>query len=372
MRILHVANHTIPCVGGIENAVWGSARVQSLEGHKVEIATFNTCTSGKSSLPTHEMKEDILFHRFPQTKISSFYRFPISWKFIALAQKADIVHVHGFGGWLDQLLVMRPFLPGKLVVTTHGGIFHTPHRHSLKKVYLGWLNRMGKGIDMLICGSQNDYAQYPHIGKRQQVLLDGVLVESLLDLPTGKKSSNHLMFVGRLSENKQVNRILDALALLKKKHPKLKLHVVGEDWEGLQKGLETKTKQLGLEKNVTFHGKLSDAELESIYLQSDFFVSASTYEGFGMSVIEAMAAGSTPILNAIPTFKEFVGEKSQRGWIVDFSDAEAASQMIEKAIRTPAKKLSSMQKNAREYATQFDWNLVAKKQLDIYAELLHK
>lgn len=370
MRILHVTNHTIPCVGGIENAVWGSARVQAREGHKVEIVAFDTCTSGKMKLSHHEMLEGVLFHRFPQQMMGNFYRFPIAWKFIDLARKADIIHVHGFGGWLDQLLLMRPLIKGKLIVTTHGGIFHTPHRSGFKHAYLQWLKHAGKGIDMLICGSQNDYAQYHHIGKQQQVIVDGVAIESLLELHLTKKNKLHFLFVGRLSENKHVEKVLEALALLVPKNPKIRLHIVGEDWEGLLKGLESKAAELKIQKNVEFHGKISDKELEKRYQQSAFFVSASAYEGFGMSAIEGMAAGCIPILNSIPTFEEFVGEKSQRGWVTDFSDSRVAATIIQKALKTPTTKISAMRKRAREYATAFDWNIVAKKQLEIYERLL--
>lgn len=370
MRILHVTNHTIPCVGGIENAVWGSARVQAKEGHKVEIVAFDTCTSGKMKLPHHEMLQGILFHRFPQKSIGNFYRFPIAWKFIDLARKADIIHVHGFGGWLDQLLLMRPLIKGKLVATTHGGIYHTPHRSGFKKAYLQWLKHAGKGIDMLICGSQNDYAQYHHIGKQQQVVLDGVSIESLLELPLTKKNMHHFIFVGRLSENKRVEKLLEAVALLTSKNPTIRLHVVGEDWEGLLKGLQSKAAALKLQKHVEFHGKISDKELEKLYQQSAFFVSASAYEGFGMSAIEAMAAGCIPILHSIPTFNQFVGEKAERGWIVDFSNAEAAAATMQKAMKTPATKMNTLRKRVRAYASTFDWNIVAKKQLEIYEQLL--
>ena len=50
-------------------------------------------------------------------------------------------------------------------------------------------------------------------------------------------------------------------------------------------------KELGIEKNVFFLGRVSDKELLEYYGRSEFFISASEYEGFGITVVEAMAAG---------------------------------------------------------------------------------
>jgi alpha-1,3-mannosyltransferase len=124
------------------------------------------------------------------------------------------------------------------------------------------------------------------------------------------------------------------------------LDIVGEDWEGLRGGLESLRAEKGMQAVVTLHGGVSEKELRQAYARAQYFVSASSYEGFGISTIEGMAAGCIPIVNRIPTFQSFVGEENAggtRGLLVDYgSPREAAEQIIAFIGSKPAQ----LQKNS--------------------------
>ena len=371
MKILHVGNHTTPCIGGIESVIWGAAKEQSDLGNDVHVLVFNSCTTGKESLSENEIIEGVAIHRIAQWRPFAFYRAPrVNEKMISLLKQMDIIHVHGFGGWMDALLFLRPFYKAKLIVQTHGGFFHTPHFAHIKKLYGFWLLFAGRFIDFLICDSQNDFDHFSHIAKNKTVLANGVSIQQLLSLPLSGKKMNHFIFVGRLSQNKQIDKLLDALVIAAKKNATIHLHVVGEDWDQLLESLKEKARTLKIQKNVTFHGKTSAEKLEKLYRDSGICVSASAYEGFGLTAIEGMAAGCIPILNDISSFRAFVGEKG-RGHLVDYTNPpDAAKQWLECASQ-PIKKRTQLQQACREYARTYDWKHIAQEQLKIYSQTLN-
>src|SRR5262249_18749324 len=111
-----------------------------------------------------------------------------------------------------------------------------------------------------------------------------------------------LLYLGRLASHKRVDRLLDTLA-----QPALsnvRLHIVGGEWDVKIDNLRTPAAALGLSDRVNFHGKLDTAALERIARQCGVFVSASAYEGFGMSLIEAMSVGLIPVAQANASFVE--------------------------------------------------------------------
>jgi len=114
------------------------------------------------------------------------------------------------------------------------------------------------------------------------------------------------LFVGRLSKNKRLDNLLKTFGEVRKHTPNFTLTIVGEEFDWTTHQLKDLAKEAGIQKQVRILGRVSDKKLNQIYKESDFFVSASEYEGFGIAAIEAMAAGNILILNDIPAFRELV------------------------------------------------------------------
>jgi 1,2-diacylglycerol 3-alpha-glucosyltransferase len=103
-----------------------------------------------------------------------------------------------------------------------------------------------------------------------------------------------LLYVGRISFEKNIDKIIKSLALLKDKNiDKVKLVLVGEGTALNQ--LKSIVKSVGLEQNVKFVGAVDSETVKSYYQISDLFTFASTSETFGMVIIEALASG-VPVL----------------------------------------------------------------------------
>lgn len=110
-----------------------------------------------------------------------------------------------------------------------------------------------------------------------------------------KKDKNKIITVGRLIKEKNVDKIIRVMPKILEKRPEAKLIIVGEGPE--KKNLEYLTKRLNIEKNVVFTGFLDDHyDLIKEIKSSRVYVSQSEREGFGITIIEALACGTAVVI----------------------------------------------------------------------------
>lgn len=98
-----------------------------------------------------------------------------------------------------------------------------------------------------------------------------------------------ILYVGRLVRHKRVDLLIEAFALLASDYPDLKLKIVGPGAE--LANLRARAEELGVLQRTEFLGSLVGESLHEQYQRSSVFVLPSELEGFGMVLIEAMAAG---------------------------------------------------------------------------------
>ena len=150
---------------------------------------------------------------------------------------------------------------------------------------------------------------------------------------------------------------------MKEKIPDVKLYVVGQDWKGHKKILEKMVRRKELSKNVIFTGEVSEREKLNYMKKAEFFVSASEYEGFGISVVEAMAAGLPVVLNDIESFRNFV-INGENGFIIEYSRTEEAKDIILKIMKK--NNSSQISNNGKKRAREYDWKKLIRKIEDVY------
>lgn len=369
LRILHVGNHTIPCVGGTESVIWQSAKEQARQGNMVEVVVFNTCTKG-NTLPAREEKDGVTIHRVAQ-KGFSFYRIPPADQLMQFAQDKDIIHIHGVGAWMDILARRKKKLTAKLILTTHGGFFHTRKRGFFKWIYSAFiLPTSWNTMDGILYVSENDKTHFEEFSQEKTIILPNGIDENLIPSILPKKKPHTFLFLGRLSKNKRVDRLIDAFVEYSKANPKAKLFIAGQDWDGIQHELEERARQKGGEGKILFLGSVTETQRQSLLRESSVFVSASEYEGFGISAIEAMANGCIACLNAIPSFSSFITKG--RGFLLDYVDTQAVVRAWNEIENLDEKQKMTQRKNARAFAKTFGWKTIVKKQLEWYHSILKK
>ena len=178
-------------------------------------------------------------------------RYPIAFSAIRHVRDADIVHVHGIDFFFDYLAWTAPFHRRKLVVSTHGGFFHTSFAARLKHLYFRTVTRL----------SLSRYAGVATVRRRGRATVQGhpspgvCLIENGVDVDkyAGAASlgqAKALISVGRLSSNKRLDHVICFLAALRRRDPQWSLFIIGRPWDISVANLRDFTGSMGLGDNV--------------------------------------------------------------------------------------------------------------------------
>lgn len=161
------------------------------------------------------------------------------------------------------------------------------------------------------------------------------------------------LFVGSVLPRRQVDLIVQALARLPASYH---LVIVGErDATKLAKLKATATRWQVAERLVCL-GHVSDAELETLYAHAVALVSPSTYEGFGLPVLEAMVRGTPVIAWDIPVVREVAGEAAIL--LPPGNLSQLAAAMLRMGEDTAWRR--SLSKALKSRARIFSWNYSAQ------------
>ena len=355
MKILHFTNSYYPAIGGIENVVENLCVELQKKGHQSDVLTLNKSQGGKFEQHATYKGSKIIRLPFLDLKYYKLSSAPFS-----LIKNYDLIHIHSLGFFSDLLLLTKPIHKKRIIVSTHGGFFHTQNIAGAKKFYFNTLERLLlKNADKIIADSKQDLAKFNEINKNIIRIDNGFSAPE----PAGQKEKNTFLFVGRLSNNKGLENLINVFSKLKFEY---KLWIIGKDFDNLRPALQKQIKTLGLEKKIDLLGPVKEKELYKYYSKAEYFVSASKYEGFGITAIEAMHFGCFCILNNIPTFKEFTSNK--RGKIINYAKTEKASKEIEKIVRQGGKEKNATLKKAKEYSKKFLWKNKINEFLKVYGE----
>ena len=167
--------------------------------------------------------------------------------------------------------------------------------------------------------------------------------------------------IARLSEQKGLTYLLDAMPLLTVKD--IRLFIVGDG--ELRDELENKVKELHLQDSVTFLGYRKDI-VECIN-SFDFCVLPSVFEGFGLVAIEAFMNGKTIVATDIPGLNEVVSNKN--GILVPAKAPATLASAIDKLATdaTLRQELSSQAK--KDYENKFSYPLFLENYRKLYREI---
>ncbi|MFN7225273.1 MAG: glycosyltransferase [Paracoccaceae bacterium] len=154
----------------------------------------------------------------------------------------------------------------------------------------------------------------------------------------------HLVAIGRLSEQKGFTLLIDAMALIARDLPDLRLTLVGDG--ELRPQIEAALARHGLAGRVTLTGWLDEAGVRDALAASQALIVPSFAEGLPMVIMEAMAAGRPVIATAIAGIPELVTPDT--GWMVPAGDVDALAQAMRAIASTPVDQLSNMGHAARQ------------------------
>ncbi|MBP7830546.1 MAG: glycosyltransferase family 4 protein [Kiritimatiellae bacterium] len=185
--------------------------------------------------------------------------------------------------------------------------------------------------------------------------------------PASRRPAPHktLLCVGRFDPYKNVGGLLEAFARLRARGgPDVRLRIIGPP-DPRYPEAPRKARELGLEGAVEWGGYAGGADLLDAYQQADVFALLSHYEGFGLTVLEAMACGTPVVCSDIGALREVAGDAARR---VDPCDPEAVADALGRVMTEPGV-AEEMRRKGLARAREFTWARTAAETLRVYEEV---
>ncbi len=337
-----------------------ATRQQKL-GHSCEVLTLNRVFhSDRGLLPAHEIMDGLSVRRVPFIGFRRFFLPLVDPRYF---KQFDIIHVHNTDVFYDYIAFLGLFIKTPLFATTHGGFFHTKNFSLIKQVYFNTVTRFSSSrYHTLFAISQNDHNTFQ--GLNEHIVFQPNAIE-----PMGRflSTGNDFVYLGRLAKHKKVDQLIETHAVLVKKHGvQAKLHIIGPEWDVTLADLSAIAVKNDILDHVVFHGCMDPKDMPDVLKQCGYFVSASTFEGFGMSMLEAMSVGLIPFVYPNEAFSELIG-LAKVGGTVRFDAPDVAAQSIAGMLTavTP-----DQRKAAQDFAALYSWDELVKSSLESYADAL--
>lgn len=287
--------------------------------------------------------------------------------------KADVVHAHWAipSGLAAVRAAQKLDIP--IVITMHGGDVYVnpaqgydfPTRWYVRPL-LRWTLRTADALTAITDDCRQHALRAGAPDDHIRIVTNGADLrrfrpaEGTPDRPWGE----HMIFACRqLFPRKGIRFLIEAVAILKKTYPDLKLVLAGDGFE--RPDLERLARERGLADDVIFLGWVPNAELPRYYQASAVSVIPSLEEGFGIPAAEAMGCGIPVVASDAGGLPEVV-EHGVTGYVVPKGNVEALADAIEKLLAdVPLRE--RMGKAARERAVRlFDWDVTARSFEELY------
>jgi len=282
---------------------------------------------------------------------------------IGLAAKVDLIHAQ----WAQTAIVARlvKFFTGrKYLVTVLGSDVDIALKGKLMKAFSLWGLR---GADWIIAGNQYLFDQLYSTGIDKERLTKINMgigdIESFLKI-SPPKSSRVGVFIGRLSEEKNLELVIRSLVGINNLDFELK--VVGDGPE--RKKLEALAKELGVNEKIDFLGRLSRDQIIDVFKEGSFMILPQRRGGFGLGVLEAMAA-ARPVIHSSITGADEVIKNGLNGFLVSPDDEKGLARAIEKLVND-RQLLLTLGRNARQTAASYTWKRHTEAIVKLYRKAL--
>ncbi len=359
--IVHVVPYYPPHIGGMENVARTVAEGLAEAGRTVEVLASS---SGPSRAPRVERRGNLTVRRLPTIEFAHLPFMPTLLFHLLRLPRRPVVHVHIAQAyvpemvWLSSVLRRRAYVAHfHLDVEPSGPL--GPIFVAYKRWILGPILRSAARVIVLTEG----YAEF--VARRYGVAADRIAIVPNGVAPEFFRSPSErgthdgpfrLLFVGRLAPQKNVARLLKAIAATTSP---VELAIVGD---GDQRGaLEDQIRDLRL-GNVRMVGSRTGADLVRWYRWADAFVSPSDKEGgLPLVILEAMAAGLPVISTDVPGVTETMGADG----ILTPVDPAAMGRTIDRLVGDP-ELAAELAHRAYKRASHHPWPVVLSDLEDVY------
>jgi glycosyltransferase involved in cell wall biosynthesis len=186
-----------------------------------------------------------------------------------------------------------------------------------------------------------------------------------------------ILYVGTIEPRKNLARLLEAYRLLLQswpdhhgsaaRDPAPRLVIAGaRGW--LYEDILARIETLGLTRDVMLPGYVPGSELPLWYNAAECFVYPSTFEGFGLPVLEAMACGAPVVTSNSSSLPEVAGDA---GCTVSPDNVPELADMLRQVL-TDSERRANMRRQGLDRAGLFSWDKAARETIAVYDRVLNR
>jgi len=192
-----------------------------------------------------------------------------------------------------------------------------------------------------------------------------------------KLKKNSILSMCRIVPAKGLDRLLDALSLLKNR---IDFHwyisggqpgsILSQEEKIATDELTTRIKNHHLQDRVTFIGQVDHTNMvPAYYRNTDLFVLASRYEPFGLTTLEAMACGTAPIVSNIAGSKEVIID-GLNGFTVNIHDRKQTAELIYRLLKDKKLVEKTSENAAFTIKEHYTWDKLVEQFIKLYKNLI--
>jgi glycosyltransferase involved in cell wall biosynthesis len=352
--------------GSARYAFESSMRLVGDYDWKIIVATSNS----NSQKDIKENVDGMTVHRFAFSKKISNTPLDISWiwkiRKLIRETKPDVIVIHTPAIGIGDI---ASFWAGKIptVVAYHTCGSMAKNDSSLLDLSIKFYERfllspMFRRAKCIVCSS--DFLRFNFLNKyidKSVTLASAVDHEIFTPDETKKPSSPTVLFVANLASAEQykgLSVLLEAIQILKKQLPEIKLNVVGNgDMLDFYKSYVSKN---DLEENVKFLGKLGGKELTEAYQRAHIFALPTSYDSLPNVVLEAMSTGLPIVTSTVGDLPATVDGDKKAGFVISPITAQGFAEKVQELFEKP-ELYKEFSKNSREVILErMSWQKRAK------------
>lgn len=385
MRIGIFTDTYPPYINGVSTSISMLERALKKKGHQVYIVTVNP-----ENMKYIKEKNIIRIPGIPtgiyDYRLTGIY--PIRAINTIKKWNLDVIHTHTeFGiGTFARIIAKQLNIP--LVHT-----YHTMYEDYVHYITKGYFNDTSKKIvehltkfycdktaKELIVPTKKAYDLFIEkykVDKNIHIIPTGIEIEKFYKENVNQNKLNKIkeklnikntdfiiLYVGRLGKEKNVDFLIENQEYFTKLNKNVKLLIVGDgpDYEQYK----TKTKKLKQENNIIFTGKVPYNDIQYYYNLGNIFVSASTTETQGLTIIEAMSARLPVVCIDDESFRKTV-VNDLNGYL--FKNKKEYKTYIEELIKNK-NKLKRLGEQAKISTIEYSSKYYAERVLDVYKKTI--
>ena len=355
---MNIAIVCYPTFGGSGVVATELGLALARKGHQVHFITYSypvRLDFLEMNIHFHEVhvEEYPLFHYQP-------YELALSSKmaYVVKTYNIDILHVHyaiphAYAGYMAKQMLKREGIELPMITTLHGTDITLVGNHPTYKEAVTFSINESDVVTSVSESLKRDTLRLFNVDKDIKVIPNFIGLQKTERVSPCKRSvmaSADELIVTHISNFRKVKRVDDVVRVFYGIQQQLpaKLIMVGDGPE--REIADQLCKDLGIKKKVLFLGNTSD--IDRILCFTDLFLLPSESESFGLSALEAMAAG-VPVVSSNAGGLSEVNEEGVSGYLCPIGDVQT---MAEKAIYILSDKdrLAQFKQNARKVAARFD------------------